>query len=179
MPLCDVRVFQGDTDKILFGRGSFAQRTMSTGGSALKLAADEVVRKAKRFSAWMMEVSEADVAFERCRFRVAGTDRQITWREVVEKSYAGFGVPPEFGIGLDGAGTHPGPNTYPNGCIIAEVEIDIETGVVTLDRIAAVDDVGTVVNPLTQEGQLHGSLAQGIGEALINSSSTNAKPGSF
>ncbi len=169
VPLSDVRVFQGDTDKVLFGRGSFAQRTMSTGGSALKLAADEVVRKARRVSAWMMEVSEGDVAFERGLFRVAGTDRQVTWREVAEKSYAFMGLPPELGIGLDGVGTHPGPNTYPNGCIIAEVEVDLETGVVTLDRIAAVDDVGTVVNPLTQEGQLHGSLAQGIGEALLES----------
>jgi aerobic carbon-monoxide dehydrogenase large subunit len=169
VPLSEVRVFQGDTDQVLFGRGSFAQRTMSTGGSALKLAADDVVRKAKRLSAWIMEVAEADVAFERGVFRVAGTDRQVSWREVAQKSYAIAGIPPEFGIGLDGVGTHPGPNTYPNGCIVAEVEVDTETGTVRVDRLASVDDAGTVVNPLTLHGQLHGSVAQGLGETLLES----------
>jgi carbon-monoxide dehydrogenase large subunit len=169
VPLAEIRVFQGDTDKVLYGRGSFAQRSMSTGGSALKLAADEVVRKARRLSAWMMEVADADIAFERGVFRVAGTDRQVGWREVAEKSYAGFGLPPELGIGLDGVGTHPGPNNFPNGCIIAEIELDIETGTVRVDRLCAVDDAGTVVNPLTLEGQLHGSVAQGLGEALLES----------
>ena len=167
IPLGDVRVFQGDTDKILFGRGSYAQRTMSTGGSALRVAADEVVRKAKRFAAWMMEAAEADVVLEHGLFRVAGTDRQLTWREVARKSYAHMGTPPELGIGLEAAGTHQGPDTFPNGCIIAEVEVDIDTGVVRIDRISSVDDAGTVVNPLTIDGQLHGSLAQAIGEMLL------------
>ncbi|HUK59079.1 MAG TPA: xanthine dehydrogenase family protein molybdopterin-binding subunit [Stellaceae bacterium] len=166
VPLAEVRVFQGDTDRVLFGRGSFAQRSMSTGGSALKLAADEVVRKAKRLAAWMMEVSEADIAFERGTFRVAGTDRQVTLRDVAQKSYS-WGIPETFGIGLDGVGAHLGPNTFPNGCMIAEVEVDTETGVIRVDRLTAVDDTGTVVNPLTLEGQLHGSIAQGLGEALL------------
>jgi aerobic carbon-monoxide dehydrogenase large subunit len=169
VPFSEVRVFQGDTDKVLFGRGSYAQRSMSTGGSALKLAADEVVRKAKRLAAWMMEVSEPDVAFEGGIFRVAGTDRQIGWRDVAQKSYVAVGLPPEFGVGLDGVGTHPGPDTFPNGCIIAEVEIDPETGVVRIDRLSSVDDAGTPVNPLTLEGQLHGSLAQAVGETLLES----------
>ncbi|HXQ54007.1 MAG TPA: xanthine dehydrogenase family protein molybdopterin-binding subunit [Stellaceae bacterium] len=169
VPFAGVRVFQGDTDKVLFGRGSYAQRSMSTGGSALKLAADEVVRKAKRFAAWMMEVAEPDVAFERGVFRVAGTDRQLTWREVAQKSYAAVGIPSELGVGLDGVGTHPGPDTFPNGCIIAEVEVDPETGVIALDRLSSVDDAGTAVNPLTLEGQLHGSLAQAVGETLLES----------
>ncbi len=169
VPLAEVRIFQGDTDTVLFGRGSFAQRSMSTGGSALKLAADEVVRKARRLSAWMMEAAEADIAYERGVFRVAGTDRQLTLREVALKSYAFAGIPQEFGIGLDGVGTHLGPNTYPNGCIIAEVEVDPDTGEINVDRLCAVDDAGTVVNPLTLEGQLHGSLAQGLGETLLES----------
>jgi aerobic carbon-monoxide dehydrogenase large subunit len=169
VPLAEVRVFQGDTDQVLFGRGSFAQRSMSTGGSALKLAADEVVRKARRLSAWMMEVADADIVFERGLFRVAGTDRQVTLRDVAKKSYAGMGIPNEFGIGLDGVGTHLGPNTFPNGCIIAEVEVDPDTGEIKVDRLCAVDDAGTVVNPLTLEGQLHGSVAQGLGETLLES----------
>jgi carbon-monoxide dehydrogenase large subunit len=168
VPFAEVRVFQGDTDQVLYGRGSFAQRSMSTGGSALKLAGEEVVRKARRLAAWMMEVSEADIVFERGILHVAGTDRRVTLREVARKSY-GWGIPPEFGIGLDGVGSHPGPNNFPNGCMIVEVEVDAETGTIAVDRLCAVDDTGTVVNPLTLEGQLHGSVAHGLGEALLES----------
>jgi carbon-monoxide dehydrogenase large subunit len=88
---------------------------------------------------------------------------------VAQKSYSAVGLPPELGVGLEGIGTHPGPDTFPNGCIIAEVEIDPETGAVRIDRLASVDDAGTPVNPLTLEGQLHGSLAQAVGETLLES----------
>jgi carbon-monoxide dehydrogenase large subunit len=91
----------------------------------------------------------------------------VAFKEVAKASYRGVGLPPELGVGLDGAGTHPGPNNFPNGCMICEVEVDLETGTVELLRLCAVDDVGAVVNPLTLEGQLHGSIAQGIGEALL------------
>jgi carbon-monoxide dehydrogenase large subunit len=167
VPPAHIRVFQGDTDAVLFGRGSFAQRSMSAGGSALKVAAEEVIRKGRRLSAHMLEVSESDVVFEHGAFRVAGTDRQVSLKEVAKKSYAIMGVPKEFGIGIDGIGTHEGPNTYPNGCMICEVEVDPETGAITVDRLASVDDVGVVVNPLTLEGQVHGSVAHGLGEALL------------
>lgn len=167
VPLEHVTVFHGDTDQVLFGRGSFAQRTMSTGGTALKVAADEVVRKARRIGAWMMEASEDDVVFENGRFRVTGTDRELTFHQVAEKSYIPMGLPPEFGVGLDAVGTDPGPSTYPNGCMIAEVEVDPETGFAKVERLYSVDDTGTVINPLTLEGQLHGSIAQGLGEALL------------
>ena len=167
VPMQQVHVFQGDTDKVLYGRGTFAQRSMSTGGSALKLAADEVVAKGRRLSAWMLEAPEADIVFEQGMFRVAGTDRQVSFRDVAATSYRGSGVPPELGIGLDGAGTHDGTYTFPNGCMICEVEIDPDTGTIEVSRLSAVDDVGVVVNPLTQEGQLHGSIAQGLGETLV------------
>jgi len=167
VPLAQVRVFQGDTDKLLFGRGTFAQRSMSAGGSALKRAADEVVRKGKRIAGWMLECSEPDMVFERGAFRVKGTDRQVSFSEVAQKSYLGSGLPEEFGTGLDAVGTHTGPNTFPNGCMICEVEVDPDTGKVEVVRLSAVDDAGVVVNPLTLEGQLHGSIAQGLGEALI------------
>ncbi|HIM47022.1 MAG TPA: xanthine dehydrogenase family protein molybdopterin-binding subunit, partial [Alphaproteobacteria bacterium] len=163
----EVRVFQGDTDKVLYGRGTFAQRSMSAGGSALRLAADEVIRKGRRFAAWMLEAAEADIEFGDGTFRVSGTDRRVELRDVAWKSYAGSGIPQELGIGLDGVGTHEGPNTYPNGCIVCEVEVDPDTGVITVDRLSAVDDVGRAVNPLTLHGQLHGSIAQGLGETLI------------
>ena len=167
VPIDDVRVFQGDTDKVLFGRGTFAQRSMATGGSALKLAADEVIRKGSRIAAWMMEASEADVAFEGGNFTVAGTDRSVTFKEVVKTSYLGAGVPQDLGLGLDGVGNHDGTYSFPNGCMICEVEVDAETGSLNVDRLYAVDDVGVVVNPLTLAGQLHGSIAQGLGEATV------------
>jgi len=167
VPLDAVHVKQGDTDSTLFGRGTFAQRSMSAGGSALKLASDEVIQKGKRISAWLLETAEADIEFERGEFRVKGTDQLVNFEEVAKTSYQGVGLPEEFGVGLSGSGAHPGPNTFPNGCMICEVEVDPDSGTVELLNICAVDDVGVIVNPLTLEGQLHGSLAQGIGEALF------------
>lgn len=163
----DVRLKQGDTDATLFGRGTFAQRSTSTGGSALRLAADEVVQNGKRLSAWMLEAAEADIEFERGLFRIKGTDRQVSFRDVAKASYNAAALPQGFQIGLSGVGTHPGPNTFPNGCMICELEVDPETGRLALLQLCAVDDVGCVVNPLTLEGQLHGSIAQGVGEALL------------
>jgi carbon-monoxide dehydrogenase large subunit len=163
----EVTLFQGDTDKVLFGRGTFSQRSMSTGGSALLMAADVVIAKGKRLAGLMLEASEEDIEFKSARFCVKGTDRAVPFKDVAKKSYQGTGLPAEFGIGLDGAGTHPGPFTFPNGCMICEVEVDTDTGAVRVVKLAAVDDVGTVVNPLTLEGQLHGSTAQGLGETLL------------
>ena len=167
VPQAQVRVFQGDTDRILFGRGTYAQRSMIAGGSALRVAADEVVRKGKRLAAWMLEASEADIEFEKGAFRIKGTDRFASFAEVAKKSYLGAGLPEEFGVGLDGVGTYPGPYSFPNGCMICEVDVDPDTGKVAVARWSAVDDVGRVINPLTLEGQLHGSIAQGLGEALV------------
>ena len=167
VPMEQVRVFQGDTDKVLFGRGTFAQRSMSTGGSALKLAAEDVIAKGRRLSAWMLEAPEADIDFEDGVFRVAGTDRSVAFREVARMSYAGGGLPREFGVGLDGVGAHEGSYTFPNGCMVCEVAVDVETGAVAVERLSAVDDAGAVVNPLTLDGQVHGSVAQGLGEALV------------
>ena len=115
----------------------------------------------------MLEASEEDIDFKSGRFCVKGTDRAVAFKDVAKKSYQGMGLPAEFGIGLDGAGTHPGPFTFPNGCMICEVEVDTDTGTVAVVKLSAVDDVGTVVNPLTLEGQLHGSTAQGLGETLL------------
>jgi carbon-monoxide dehydrogenase large subunit len=167
LPMDQIRVFQGDTDKVLFGRGTFAQRSMSAGGSALRLAADEVIAKGTRLCAWMLEVSDADIVFEDGEFRVAGTDKAVSFQEAAATSYMGSGLPSALGIGLDGVGTHDGTYSFPNGCMICEVEVDPDTGMIRVDRLYAVDDVGVVVNPLTLEGQLHGSIAQGLGETLV------------
>jgi aerobic carbon-monoxide dehydrogenase large subunit len=167
VPPGKVRLFQGDTDKLLYGRGSFAQRTMNAGGSALKLAAEEVVRKGRAFAAWMMEAAVDDVEFSAGHFRIKGTDRQVSFAEVACKAYTPVGIPAELGMGLDGVGSHAGPNNFPNGCMVCEVELDPETGKVEVVAITAVDDVGAVMNPLILEGQVHGSIAQGLGQALF------------
>src|SRR3989441_2135737 len=155
VPHGEVRLIQGDTGKVLHGRGTYAQRSMNAGGSALRLAADEVILKGKRVAGELLEADAADIEFEAGVFRVKGTDRLLSLAEVARRA------------GLDGAGTHPGPNNFPNGCMVCEVEVDADTGRVELVALTAVDDVGVVVNPLILEGQLHGSIAQGLGAALL------------
>jgi len=167
VPLEKVRLYQGDTQQVLYGRGTYAQRSMNAGGSALRLAADEVIRKGKRFAGWLLEADAADIEFVAGEFRVQGTDRRIAFAEVARRAHAGMGVPSALGVGLDGAATHAGPNNFPNGCMVAEVEVDPDTGRVELVALTAVDDVGAVVNPLILEGQLHGSIAQGLGAVLM------------
>jgi carbon-monoxide dehydrogenase large subunit len=169
LPLERIRVIQGDTDQVSYGRGSFGSRTATVGGSALRLAADCILAKGRRVAAHLLEADEADVAFERGRFVVAGTDRSVTLRDAAKATYQwGNRLPPELASGLEGVGHWSAtPQNYPNGCYVVEVEVDPETGVVRLDRIAGVDDVGRVVNPLLLEGQVHGSIAQGAGQALL------------
>ena len=165
--LAHVRVFQGDTDRVLYGRGSFAERSALAGGSALKGAADEVIRKAKRIAAAILEAADSDIDFADGIFRVTGTDRTTTFKDVAQRAYAGHGLASELGLGLDGAGVYSGPQAYPNGCIICEVEIDPATGAIALEKVSAVDDSGVIINPMLLDGQLHGSLAQGLGGALM------------
>ena len=155
VPHGKVCLIQGDTGKVLHGRGTYAQRSMNAGGSALRLAADEVILKGKRVAGELLEADAADIEFEAGVFRVKGTDRLLSLAEVARRA------------GLDGAGTHPGPNNFPNGCMVCEVEVDADTGRVEFVALTAVDDVGVVVNPLILEGQLHGSIAQGLGAALL------------
>jgi carbon-monoxide dehydrogenase large subunit len=166
VPMETIRIMQGDTDQTLFGRGTFAARSMTMGGSALKLAADDVIRKGKLISAWMLDAQSSDVEFEGGLFRVVGTNRSATLKDVAQKSYSGAGLPAELGLGLDGVGISDAPPNYPNGCYICELEIDRQTGVVTLEKMTVVEDVGTIVNPLALEGQLIGSIAQAYGQVL-------------
>src|SRR4029079_1586974 len=134
--------------------------------SALKFAADDVVRKGQRIAAWMLETTADEVEFDRGLFRVSKTNRSVRLSDVAQAAYAGHGLPAELGLGLDGIGVFEGVPSYPNGCIICEVELDPETGQVTLERMSVVDDVGVVINPLMLGGQLDGSIAQGIGPGL-------------
>jgi len=162
-----VRVRQGDTEKVMFGRGSFAARTAVIGGSALRRAIDSLIERGQKIAAWMLEAAEADIRFEAGRFVVAGTDRTVTLEKMARTAYAVGGLPPELGIGLDGYGTFAGPQTYPYGCMVCEVEVDPATGTVQIERFTYVDDVGIAINPLIVEGQTHGSIAQAVGQVML------------
>ena len=163
-----IRLVQGDTETVSIGRGTFGSRSMTVGGSALRIAADKVIERGGEIAAHLLEAAKDDIEFDAGSFTVAGTDRSMSIVEVAGAAYAPFGFPAELGLGLDGVGDYAaGPGNFPNGCQIAEVEVDPETGAVDLVRFSAVDDVGRALNPLLLAGQIHGGIAQGAGQALM------------
>jgi aerobic carbon-monoxide dehydrogenase large subunit len=163
----DVQYIDGDTDAVAFGMGSNGSRSMVTGGSAVVRASDKIVAKGRRLAAHLLEAAEADIDFVDNRFVVAGTDRAIALKEVAKAAFQPARLPPGMEPGLfENATYQPSHDTYPNSCHIAEVEIDTETGAVALVAYLVVDDVGTVINPLTLKGQIHGGVAQGAGQIL-------------
>jgi aerobic carbon-monoxide dehydrogenase large subunit len=167
-----VQYIDGDTDRVAFGIGTNGSRSTVIGGSALWMAADKVIAKGKRIAAHLLEAAEADIEFTineaGGNFAVAGTDRRISITDVAKASFQAARLPRELEGGLYETGTFaPEDNTYPNGCHICEVEIDPDTGVLDIVRYVVIDDVGTVVNPLGLKGQIHGGVAQGLGQALM------------
>jgi len=170
VPIDRIRLVQGDTDKIATGRGSFGSRSMTVGGSALKNACDQAIERGKRAAAILLDCAEDDLLFEPGIYRTRDGRRSIALDSVVKSMFAWGApkpLPAELWSGLEGVGHFTAnPQNYPNGCYIAEVEIDPDTGHVHLDRIVGVDDVGVVINPLLLEGQLQGSIAQAAGQAL-------------
>src|SRR5438477_235767 len=168
LPEDQIHLAQADTDEVAIGRGTYASRSMMIGGSALRAAADEVIERGKRFAAHFLEANAADIAFADGAFTIAGTDRSMPIEQVAQMSFIPVGLPSELGVGLQGTGAFSANvPSFPNGCHICEVEIDPETGAVTLDRYTVVDDIGTVVNPLLARGQIMGGVAQGAGQALL------------
>ena len=164
----EVVFIDGDTDRVAFGMGSNGSRSMVAGGGALTLAADKVIDKGKRLAAHLMETAVADIEFADAKFTVAGTDRSLTLKEVARASFQPPRLPPGMEPGLIEHATYaPERATYPNGCHVCEVEIDPETGEVELVSYVVVDDVGTVINPLTLHGQIHGGVVQGVGQILM------------
>ena len=162
-----VTLIYGDTDKVFHGRGTFGSRSLSVGGGALKLAAERIVEKGKKVASHLLEAATADIEFADGKFTVAGTDKSIDLIAVAKASFNLMKMPPDMEIGLDAnAVFRPPAGTFPNGCHLCEVEIDPDTGVAKIVRYAVVDDVGRVVNPLLLEGQIHGGIAQGAGQAL-------------
>jgi carbon-monoxide dehydrogenase large subunit len=164
----DVRYIDGDTDRVAFGMGTMGSRSTVIGGTALWTAADKVIAKGKKLAAKLLEAAEADVVFADGRFTVAGTDRAVTIKEVARAAFQPAQLPPGLEPGLYETGTFsPKQDTWPNGCHVCEVEVDPDTGAVALAAYTIVDDVGTVINPLTLKGQIHGGVAQGVGQALM------------
>jgi aerobic carbon-monoxide dehydrogenase large subunit len=168
LPFELIDLVQGDSDELLVGGGTGGSRSIMASGKALVEAAAEVIEKGRALAGHFLEAAAADIDFEAGAFRIAGTDRGITLLDLAAQARAAHNLPDDLTQSLDAAlTTDSPPSAFPNGCHVAEVEIDPETGQVRLDRYTAVDDFGTLVNPMLAEGQVHGGVAQGIGQALL------------
>jgi carbon-monoxide dehydrogenase large subunit len=169
IPLDDIDIQHGDTAKIPFGMGTYGSRSLAVGGTAIVKALDKVIAKGKKIAAHLMEASDTDVVFEGGQFKVAGTDKAIPFGQVALTAYVPHNFPHDkLEPGLnENAFYDPSNFTYPAGSYICEVEVDPATGVTRIDRFTACDDFGNVINPMIVEGQVHGGLAQGIGQALL------------
>jgi aerobic carbon-monoxide dehydrogenase large subunit len=164
----EVRYIDGDTDRVAFGMGSMGSRSTVIGGTAVWTAADKVIAKGKKIAARLLEAAEGDLTFAEGQFTVVGTDRAVNLRDVARAAFQPAQLPPGVEPGLYETGTFvPKQDTWPNGCHVCEVEVDPDTGAVTLLNYVVVDDVGTVINPVTLKGQIHGGVAQGVGQALM------------
>ena len=169
VPIDTVSVVHGDTDKVQFGMGTYGSRSGAVGISAIVKALDKVEAKAKKVAAHMLEAAEGDIVFKDGKFTVAGTDKSAAWGEVALNAYIAHkfsGQELEPGL-KEGAFYDPTNFTFPAGCHICEVEVDPQTGESEIVGWTAVDDFGTVVNPMIVEGQVHGGIAQGVGQALL------------
>ncbi len=169
IPMEDVSIEHGDTGKILFGMGTYGSRSLAVGGTAIVKALDKIIAKGKKIAAHLMEASDSDIVFEDGLFKVAGTDKNVPFASVSLTAYVPHNFPHDkLEPGLnENAFYDPSNFTYPAGTYICEVEVDPATGKTTIERFTAVDDFGNVVNPMIVEGQVHGGLAQGIGQALL------------
>jgi carbon-monoxide dehydrogenase large subunit len=169
IPIDDVSIEHGDTGKVLFGMGTYGSRSLSVGGTAIVKAVDKVIAKGKKIAAHLLEAADTDIEFQNGVFKVAGTDKSVPFASVSLTAYVPHNYPlDKLEPGLnENAFYDPTNFTYPAGSYVCEVEIDPDTGVVRVDRFTAVDEFGNVVNPMIVEGQVHGGIAQGIGQALL------------
>ncbi len=169
VPMDQIEIVHGDTDKIPFGMGTYGSRSLAVGGSAMVKAMDKIVAKGRKIAAHLMEAAVDDIEFKDGSFTVAGTDKSKALAEISLAAYVPHNYPiEELEPGLEETAFYDPKNfTYPGGCHVAEVEIDPDTGVTTVINFTAVDDVGRVINPMIVEGQVQGGVAQGIGQALL------------
>ena len=168
LPIENVDIVHGDTSKILFGMGTYGSRSIAVGGTAIVKALDKIIAKGKKIAAHLMEAAESDIEYDRGVFKVAGTDKQKAFGEVAFAAYVPHNYPlDKLEPGLnENAFYDPTNFTFPAGSYVCEVEIDPDTGKTTIVKFSAVDDFGKVINPMIVEGQVHGGLTQGIGQAL-------------
>ena len=169
IPMDDISIEHGDTGKVLFGMGTYGSRSLAVGGTAIVKAVDKIIAKGRKIAAHLMEASDSDVVYEGGVFKVAGTDKSVPFASVALTAYVPHNFPHDkLEPGLnENAFYDPSNFTYPAGTYICEVEVDPTTGHTTIERFTAVDDFGNVINPMIVEGQVHGGLAQGIGQALL------------
>ena len=164
----EVKYVDGDTDRVGWGMGTMGSRSTVIGGSAVVTAADKVVAKGTKIAAKLLEAAEGDIKFSDGKFAVVGTDKSVELKAVARAAFNPGQLPPGVEPGLYETGTFvPKQATWPNGTHVCEVEVDPDTGDVQLVSYAIVDDVGTVINPITLKGQVHGGVAQGVGQALM------------
>jgi aerobic carbon-monoxide dehydrogenase large subunit len=169
VPFESIRYVQGDTAQVAIGRGTYAARSATVGGNALLAAADAIIEKGKPLAAALMEADAADIEFKDGQYRVVGTDKAFAITDVAKAAYAPAGpLTEKFGVGLESTGSYSAsPPSHPNGSHVCELEVDPDTGEVTVDRYFVVDDLGRVLNPMIVRGQIHGGVVQGLGQALI------------
>ena len=164
----DATFVDGDTAQIGEGNGTFGSRSTFMGGSALRLAADQVIEKGKVIASHVLEASAGDIEFDKGNFTIGGTDRSVTIQEIAKIAHAPSDLPDGVEPGLSETSRfETEAPTFPNGCHICEVEIDPDTGSLEIIKYTVVDDVGVVVNPLTLKGQIHGGVVQGLGQVMM------------
>ena len=168
IPMEDVDIIHGDSDTVAFGMGTYGSRSLAVGGSAIVKSLDKIIEKGAKIAAHKLECSPDDIEFVDGKFTVKGTDKSLGFGDIALTAYVPHVYPANLEPGLDFSSFYDPTNfTYPFGCHIAVVEVDKETGATKVKRFIAVDDVGNVINPMIVDGQIHGGLAQGIGQALL------------
>jgi len=168
IPADNIQIVHGDTDKVQFGMGTYGSRSGAVGLSAITKALDKVEAKAKALAAHLLEAAEGDIVIEDGVVKVAGTDKQLLWHEVCLSAYTAHNMPAGMEPGLkEGAFYDPTNFTFPAGAYICEVEVDPDTGVTKIVQFVAADDFGRIINPMIVEGQVHGGIAQGVGQAML------------
>jgi carbon-monoxide dehydrogenase large subunit len=175
--LGQVEIVEGDTDLVPVGTGTFGSRSIAVGGSALDRAAMKIIAKGKRIAAHLLETSADDLSFCDGRFQVTGTDRHISFAEVARAAYVPHNYPHEtLEPGLEETAFYDPTNfAFSNGVHLCEVEVDVETGLVRVVGYYAADDIGTVINPMIVEGQIHGGVAQGLGQGMLEACRYDAR----
>jgi carbon-monoxide dehydrogenase large subunit len=168
VPMDQVSIVHGDTDKVQMGMGTYGSRSGAVGMSAIYKALDKVEAKAKKIAAHLLEADEGDIVIENGELKVAGTDKSVPWFQMALAAYTAHNLPEGMEPGLkEGAFYDPSNFTFPAGCYICEVEVDADTGDTEIVQFVAADDFGNIINPMIVEGQVHGGIAQGVGQALL------------